>query len=592
MSEDGLALVNHVLPVDDVNSGDVELVGRLAELVTRLKRARETMQGSHPVQEWVRILSDALSDLTDNRGADAWQLPNALGAIAPLADNAGGYADVVPLSLADIRWLLAEVLAGRPTRSNFRSGDLTVCGLVPMRSVPHRVICLVGMDDGAFPRIGRSDGDDILARDPLIGERDLRSEDRQLLLDAIMAATDHLIITYTGADERTNAPQPPCVPLGDLLDTLDAMAGGTARDHVCVNHPLQPFDARNFTPAALGTDGPFSHDRSALAAARRAAEPRQPAPSLLIRKLPAPASTHVSPKELGDFLASPPKAFLKSRLGLSLRDEDDPTPEGIPIELDALARWHIGNRSLRLLTHGDSVENVAAAEWARGDLPPGALGEKVLREVGDEAEGIAEVFAKLKTGHPRQIGVNIDLLSGVRVVGTVTDVYGDGIVRASFSKAKPKHELQVWPELLALAASEPNVQWTAHMVTFGGGFTLTAPPAEEAIRILAELVDLYAAGGCSPLPLPAATSRSYAKRRAEGKDVRESVRAATYASWQRNANDRSQAEIVAFWGPEADIGVLLEETPEPGENWFDEPTRFGMLARRLWTPVLAARAEW
>jgi exodeoxyribonuclease V gamma subunit len=200
-----------------------------------------------------------------------------------------------------------------------------------------------------------------LARDPLVGERDLRSEDRQLLLDAIMAATDQLIITYTGADERTNAPQPPCVPLGDLLDTLDAMAGGTARDHVCVNHPLQPFDTRNFTPAALGTGGPFSHDRSALAAARRAAEPRQPAPTLRIRGLPAPTITQVSPQELGEFLASPPKAFLKSRLGLSLREEDDPSPEGIPIEMGPLARWHIGNRSLRLLTHGESVDNVAAA---------------------------------------------------------------------------------------------------------------------------------------------------------------------------------------------------------------------------------------
>ena len=220
MSEDGLAMVNHMLPVDDVNSGDVELVGRLAELVTRLQRAREATEGQHPVQDWVAILSEALTDLTDTRGVNAWQLPNALGAIASLAESAGSYHDAVPLSLADIRWLLTEVLTGRPTRSNFRSGDLTVCGLVPMRSVPHRVICLVGMDDAAFPRTGRSDGDDVLARDPLVGERDLRSEDRQLLLDAIMAATDQLIITYTGADERTNEARPPCVPLGDLLDTL------------------------------------------------------------------------------------------------------------------------------------------------------------------------------------------------------------------------------------------------------------------------------------------------------------------------------------------------------------------------------------
>ena len=75
-------------------------------------------------------------------------------------------------------------LAGRPTRANFRTGTLTVCTMVPMRSVPHRVVCLVGLDDGVFPRLGVVDGDDVLARDPMTGERDIRSEDRQLLLDA------------------------------------------------------------------------------------------------------------------------------------------------------------------------------------------------------------------------------------------------------------------------------------------------------------------------------------------------------------------------------------------------------------------------
>ena len=589
MSEDGLALVNHVLPVDDVNSGDVELVGRLAELVTRLKRARETIQGQHPVQEWVRILSDALTDLTDNRGADAWQLPNALGAIATLADNAASYADAVPLSLADIRWQLAEVLAGRPTRSNFRSGDLTMCGLVPMRSVPHRVICLVGMDDGAFPRIGRSDGDDVLALDPLIGERDLRSEDRQLLLDAIMAATDHLVITYTGADERTNAPQPPCVPLGDLLDTLDAMAGGTARDHVCVNHPLQPFDARNFTPAALGTDGPFSHDRSALAAARRAAEPRQPAPSMHLTSLPAVPLAELSPQDLGSFLCSPPATFLRARFGLSLREDDEPTPERIPVAMDGLAKWEIGNRTLRLLIKGESEIDIAAAETARGDLPPGAIGKGILDKIREEAGKVAARFAAVKSGDPRQVNVSLDLPGPVRLVGALADVFEDGIVRATYSKSKPRDALRLWPEVLALAAARPDRRWSACMLTQDGGVRLMAPPAEHALRILTELVDLYRAGIVSPLPLPAATAYEYAKARSEDSDPAESLYIANRWAWEGQYGDAAQGEVVRLWGADQPIEVLLDEKPRPDENWFDEITRFGMLSRRLWEPILQVR---
>jgi len=93
--------------------------------------------------------------------------------------------------------------------------------MVPMRSVPHRVVCLVGLDDGLFPRLGAVDGDDVLARNPMTGERDVRSEDRQLLLDAIGAATEHLVITYTGANEYSGQRRPPAVPLAELLDALD-----------------------------------------------------------------------------------------------------------------------------------------------------------------------------------------------------------------------------------------------------------------------------------------------------------------------------------------------------------------------------------
>ena len=126
---------------------------------------------------------------------------------------------------------------------------MTVCTLYPMRSVPHRVVCLLGLDDGAFPRKAPRDGDDLMLADPCIGERDPRSEDRQLL-----AATDRLIITYTGNDERTNVLRPPAVPVGELLDTIDATVRsprGAASDQVLTRHPLQPFDPRNFTPGAL-----------------------------------------------------------------------------------------------------------------------------------------------------------------------------------------------------------------------------------------------------------------------------------------------------------------------------------------------------
>ena len=154
---------------------------------------------------------------------------NSIREFAGVLAAADSRADI-PLRLSDIRTLLGDHLAGRPTRVNFRTGTLTVCTMVPMRSVPHRVVCLVGLDDGAFPRLGLVDGDDVLARRPMTGERDIRSEDRQLLLDAICAAAEKLVITYTGANEHTGAPRPPAVPLMEVLDALDSTTTATVRD--------------------------------------------------------------------------------------------------------------------------------------------------------------------------------------------------------------------------------------------------------------------------------------------------------------------------------------------------------------------------
>ncbi len=120
-----------------------------------------------------------------------------------------------------------------------------------MRSIPHRVVCLLGLDDGGFPRHIERDGDDLTARDPRVGDRDARSEDRQLLLDALLAAAGHLIITYSGRDERSNQRRPPAVPVGELLDVVDrtvSTAEGTGqRGH------RDRAPAAAFRPAQLRT---------------------------------------------------------------------------------------------------------------------------------------------------------------------------------------------------------------------------------------------------------------------------------------------------------------------------------------------------
>lgn len=150
MSQDSQAWLGTALPLDDVGSNRVELAGRLTEFVDRVQRALDSLTGAQPLPAWLAALTDAVAALTRVDTDDGWQQGQLDREFAQVLTDAGDRAGT-DLLLPDVRSLLGNCLAGRPTRANFRTGSLTVCTMVPMRSVPHRVVCLVGVDDGVFP---------------------------------------------------------------------------------------------------------------------------------------------------------------------------------------------------------------------------------------------------------------------------------------------------------------------------------------------------------------------------------------------------------------------------------------------------------
>ena len=598
-----------VLALDDVDSGAIDLAGRLAELVDRLGASLDALTTAQPIDGWAASIAGAADALAATTAGDAWQraeLQRLLDDVVASA-TAGDAVNPIVLEPAEVRALLADRLAGRPTRANFRTGHLTVCTLMPMRSVPHRVVCLLGLDDGAFPRRAARDGDDLLLDDPHVGDRDPRAEDRQLLLDALLAATDRLVITYTGNDERTNVERPPAVPVGELLDAIDATVscedGRPAREHVLVRHPLQPFDPRDFVPVAHAGGRPWGFDRVTLDGARAIAGGARPAAApFLAGPLPEPGADVVELDDLVRFVSHPARAFLRQRLGVGVGDFSDELSDVLPVELDALEQWAVGQRLLDALLAGVPVAEAVEVEIARGALPPGKLAEPVLARIRPIAEQIAvEVNAQCGAGFvPGSADVNLALGDGRRLSGTVPGVDGDVVRAVAYSRVRPNARLAAWVRLLALTVARPGRPFEAltigrarpgapdhARVTIARIGPLGVDVARVELEAIAELRDR---GLREPLPIACLSSAAWARAAATGKDPVQAARKQWESAWKFDGEDEQPEHVLVHGGAIA-FDELLAQRPredEVGDGWDEaEATRFGRYARRLWSGLLA-----
>ncbi|MBV9714528.1 MAG: exodeoxyribonuclease V subunit gamma [Solirubrobacterales bacterium] len=603
MSEEDRRMVAGVLPLDDVESGAIALAGRLAEYVERVRAAVDELAGGKPLTEWTAAIARAADALTATNDRDAWQraqLQRVLDEVG--AEAADGRA---ALELADVRAVLADRLRGRPTRANFRTGHLTICTLVPMRSVPHRVVCVLGLDDGEFPRRTVRDGDDLMLAHPHVGDRDPRSEDRQLLLDALLAATERMIITYTGNDERTNLRRPPAVPVGELLEAVERTVRAepeSAREQVLTCHPLQPFDPRNFSPGRLVPGRPWSFDPQSLAGARALVRPRRPPAPFLANPLPPPDPALTELNRLVRFAEHPVRALLRDRMGIAVGESLEEISDAIPVELDALAEWSVGQRLLDGVLAGAGLEDCLRAELARGLLPPAELARSPLAAISAVVEQIAARAGPLAGQAPASVSVNLALPGGRSLTGTITGVIGDTLRAVSYSRVRPPGRLAAWVRLLALSAAWPERRFESVLIGRARATARDAqvtfariPPLAEDARARAELavahlevlLDLYARGMREPLPLAAETSAAYAHAVAAGEDGERAARAAWETMFRYDREDR-RPEHRLVYGEPIPLARLMAAPPRADERWAPgEPTRFGQYARRLWDGLLA-----
>ncbi|KQR98486.1 hypothetical protein ASG12_08575 [Williamsia sp. Leaf354] len=573
--ESSIGWIHRALPLSGIDSADIDLVGRFAEFVDRLDRCVTAMSGGHTVEEWGSALLAVIDDLTDVRRADTWQRAQAVDVVGAALEH-GDPATV--LRRPDVVALLDDVVAARPTRANFRTGELTVCTMVPMRAVPHRVVVLIGLDDDTYPRATRDDGDDITRRDPCVGERDPRSEDRQLLLDTIMSARDRLVICYSGADPVSGLRRPPSVPVSEIVDAVAAIVGADDPTSMVHRHPLHAFDPGNFAEI-----DPFSFDVAALTGARALTQPPDHNIGFDRRPLTPVPPDDIDIADLIAFFDHPVRGFCRQRLGFLVPDTDDLPADQLDAALDPLDRWGIGDRLLRRRLAGESIEALRATELRRGTLPPFELGQVALAGVLDDVERLAAAAQPMLDRPVETVDIDVPLADGRRLVGSVGGVHSDPngatVFRAHYSRLGSKHRLQNWISLLAVAATRDGAAEAVAIGRAGRGSrlsrsTLEAPP--DPVAPLQALVALRDTGLTQPLPLPSSAAAVYADRRYAGSDHADGIEAARKDFDDKFGDVHDRHLGLVFAGGFDEILAAAE------------PVGFAMAAATIWRPLLTA----
>jgi exodeoxyribonuclease V gamma subunit len=606
------------LPYDAIEGKEALAAGKLAELVERLIAFRERLSQPLTPVNWQVVLGDMLSAFVLLPEHASWQLSATREAIESFVEGATRAGFDQPIGRAALVDLLTDVLERERVAHAFLSGGVTFCSLTPMRSIPFRVVCLVGMSDGQFPRQSSALAFDEMAKEPRVGDRATRDEDRLAFLEALLSARERVIITYVGRGLRDDAKLPPSVVVGELLDALDArftLDDGTARTpargrprkappaeqlalfrnvtpappppraaepattRIIVEHPLQAFSLRYFDDAREDARL-FSYGQIELGGARAlVAEPTVQPPLF-----PTPLATEPLPRidldELAVFFDHPARFLLERRATLDLRERSKFFDEREPVEPDGLEAHVIGQWVLGRVLEGLDHDTTYTLTRATGKLASGTLGRVHFEEYWQRASTLGRiVLAERGSGPQRRMDVTVAL--GERVVeGVVDRIWPKARVSFAYSARPARVELELWIRHLALSAA--NLGLPSILVRRAGDgakvevVRLPALDPELAKERLAQLVTIFDIGQQRPLCFFPRSARVFAQKLWDNTEHSKALRAA-HAEFSNSKDELGEGHDPYF-------SRLFPGTEALGDD-YDSPT-FAALATGVYVPFL------
>ncbi|WP_339649679.1 exodeoxyribonuclease V subunit gamma [Halopseudomonas pelagia] len=578
-------------PYDEIGGLDAALLGPLSALLDALDRHEQALARPAAPSVWGERLRALLEDFFDaGSERDQYllaQLQESLEQWLALCD-AVGLQEALPLNVTAEAWL--QGIGQDPLSQRFLAGAVNVCTLMPMRAIPFKHICLLGMNDGDYPRAQQPLDFDLMGRDYRPGDRSRREDDRYLLLEAMLSARQGLYISWVGRSIRDNGERPPSVLIGQLRDHLaagwqpaqeaDLLAGLTTV------HPLQPFSLAYFT----GQRGLFSYAREwlPLHGQVRLEAGNQALPAAVLEaaiELPA----------LQRFLRNPVGHFYSQRLKVWLDEREVVTEDDEHFSLDGLQRYQLSQTLLDSLKDAQPesdlmalLEQGAVRLQQRGQLPlagfAGLTSEQLLAPLADQLQRY-HLQARLwdqRLDHPlpiagRSAAVELsswlaDVRCSARQEGLLRLTLLPGLVlgKKSLNWRKLLNELVVH-----VCAAASGHCLSSCIISADADIQLLPLEQRQAAAIVQDWLDAWHQGLSRPLPVAPKTALAWLSAEDEDK-------ASAQARQCFDGNDFSRGERL-------DSAALLRSFPDFAS--LSASGEFETFASLLYQPLVRAEAE-
>lgn len=440
-----------ILPYDESRGLIAELAGNLAELLMQLDQWRQQLSSMQTLEAWLPLCHKLLADffVVDATTEAALELIKVQWHQVINDGIQAHYQQAISVTL--LRDELSSRFDQQRISLRFLAGSINFCTLIPMRSIPFKVLCLLGMNDGVYPRTLPPLGFDLMSQQPRKGDRNRRDDDRYLFLEALLSAQQQLYISYIGRSIQDNSQRNPSVLVSELMSYIAqnfCLPGdenqGTDTSALRVEMYLQhqhsrtPFDAENFA-----TNTQY---RSFASEWLPAASGKGKAHSSFMQPLALPQLKELDFAQLVRFWRHPIRAFFNMRLSVNFSLEEIALPDTEPFAPDSLERYQINTQLLNALIDGKDSEQLFAYYRAAGELPYGAFGELFWQQQHDEMVTLAKQIREQRGSFSdREIDLQID---GVRLTGWISKIQHDGLLRWRPGELNFNDGLSLWLEHL------------------------------------------------------------------------------------------------------------------------------------------------